>query len=380
MDQIKTQLETLESNLDKKFEQHSNEIKSNGEAHAETKNEIKNLMDQYKDLSAKLETFETKSNRLGGNADAPVNFKSAFASEIKDMNLQERFKEYGKAEFELKGVSLSGETHPATTMPGVVMSPERAVRIRQLMSTSNADSDRIYFNEETAVVDRTTMRSAGGDTSTSGLTTETTVVQKAADVKGISNIMSINEVALADVAFMSSYVPTKLERLYLDKEDQQILYGSGAGDEIEGLFTNPTAYDSTGIISGATMVDQLRWAAKQVRTGEYRATAFMLNPEDYALLEMQKTTDGAYLFPGIFTGQIPTISGVPVFEHSEVEVGHFGVADLQRATTLFLRQGMTIKMYDGHDANLKSGQVAFKITGRLALTNERPAAVVYGEF
>lgn len=383
-EQILKQLETLETNLDKKFEQHAAEVKNVGEAHESTKNEIKNLMDQYKDLSGKLEAFETKSNRLGGsigNAE-PKSFKDAFTKEIYENQSFKDFKSgaIAEANFNVKSVSHTGETYPATYLAGIVAPDERPVHVRQYMSTVGCDSDRIYYIEETVWTDKTTMRKPGELTSLSGDSSVLGFEQKDVPVRGISNILELPEESLADAAFVASYVPQRLMRGLMEKQDSQILYGSGNGSDLTGISVGATDFDLagfTGSTSGGTIVDAIRFALKMIRKGEKRGSAIIMNPDWYYQLETLKDENKNYIFPGIFNGTTPTISGIPVYENTAVQGNDCFVSDMQRGARLATRSGVEVKVYNQHSSNLSNGLVAFKATERMAVVNERPSATVY---
>lgn len=382
-EQLIKQLETLETNLDKKFETYQAELKANGKVHEETNNEIKNLQDQYKDIASKLEAFETKSNRLGGSVSnlEPQSFKDSFSKEIYE---NESFKKYkdgsiAEASFEVKSVSFTGETYPATYLAGIVAPDERPVHVRQYMSTVGCSSDRIYYVEETVWTDKTTMRKPGEATSLTGGTSEIGFEQKDVPVRGISNILQLPEESLADTAFVASYVPQRLMRGLMEKEDQQIFYGTGTGSDLTGISVGATDFDLagfTGSTSDGTIVDAIRYALKMIRKGEKRGSAIIMNPDWYYQLETLKDLNGNYLFPGIFNGSTPTISGIPVFENTAVQGNDCFVSDMQRAARLAIRSGIEIKVYNQHVPNMDNGLVGFKATERMAVVNERPSATV----
>ena len=86
-----------------------------------------------------------------------------------------------------------------------------------------------------------------------------------------------------DVPMLGSYIDTEL-RIGLDQaEENEILLGAGTTGHMNGLYTQRTAYSATGIPTGPTVVDHIRWAKLQVRKSYFPATAVVLNPEDSAL-------------------------------------------------------------------------------------------------
>src|SRR5690606_4289030 len=91
-----------------------------------------------------------------------------------------------------------------------------------------------------------------------------------------------------------------------------------------------------------TLVDDIRVAKLQVRKALYPASGVVMNPEDWARIELLKDTQNAYLFSSVTTGATPRLWGLPVVTSDSMPAGSFLVGAFSLGAQIWDRMGMTV--------------------------------------
>ena len=112
----------------------------------------------------------------------------------------------------------------------------------------------------------------------------------------------------------------------------------------------------------------------------YQPNVIVLNPTDLHKIVLLKSTANEYLKNQIYQGLQPTINGVPVVLNNGVTAGKFLVMDSQRATQLWVRDGLGVEFSREDSTNFRDGFITVKAVERVALTNYEPKAIVQGTF
>ena len=184
---------------------------------------------------------------------------------------------------------------------------------------------------------------------------------------------------LADAPALRSIIDQRLRYGLAFKEEQQLLNGSGSGQNIEGLVTAATAYAAPGSLTAATPVDVVRLMILQVALAEYPANGIVMNPIDMAAIEMAKDTAGGYLI-GDPQGTIQKrLWGLPVIETQAMGVDKALVGAFDLAAQIFDRQDATVEVSTEDQDNFVKNKVTIRAEERLALAIYREAALVYGD-
>src|SRR3546814_10472929 len=93
-----------------------------------------------------------------------------------------------------------------------------------------------------------------------------------------------------------------------------------------GVYTQATTFASPLAAANAyldTKVDVLRLAMLQAALAEFPATGHVLNPFDWAEIELTKITDGGYLFANPQNDSQQRLWGLPVVETQAMTEGNF---------------------------------------------------------
>jgi HK97 family phage major capsid protein len=180
---------------------------------------------------------------------------------------------------------------------------------------------------------------------------------------------------LADAPGLRSMIDNRL-RYGLDfVEEQQLLNGSGVGQNLPGLVTSATAYAAPGALVAGQMIDTIRLSHLQVALAEYPANGTVLNPIDWAFIEMLKDGEGRYLIGNPQGSISPTLWGLPVVATQAMTVDKFLTGAFNMAAQIFDRQDSTVEVSTEDQDNFVKNKVTIRAEKRLALAIYRPAAI-----
>lgn len=257
-----------------------------------------------------------------------------------------------------------------------VRQPRRRLLIRSLLNVVPTSSKSIEYTRHTTRTNAAAPVAEGGSAPESnyGWT------KADANVRKIAHHTNISEEALNDSAMLAGEIDGELAYGLDLAEEQQILAGSGTGENLSGLITNATAFAAASGLPDTQNIDRLRLGILQVTLADYAADTIVLNPTDWAAIELLKETGGLYLFgiPGN-PGQ-PALWRLPVVESNSMAAGEWLTGAMFMAATLYDRQQNEILLSTEHDTNFVDGMVTAKATKRVALAVKRPASLVTGDF
>lgn len=261
---------------------------------------------------------------------------------------------------------------------GAVALPRRALRISQLVTQGRTGSDLVTYRKQTLRTDATAMVAETGSypESSFGWTKATDQVRK------VGHVTNISEEAMADADQLQTELDTEM-RYGLDKErDTQVLIGDGLGENLTGLVPNATAFVAAAGLADENRIDRLRLAFLQVALADYVADTVVLNPTDWAAIELIKkgASDASYVFGNPATGSAPMLWGKSVAESAAMSVGEWLAGDLLMAATLYERSGVEVLISSEHGANFVEDMLTMKVRQRLALAIKRGPAMVTGNF
>ena len=387
---VKNQLDQIGNIVDEKIEKAFNQAKDNakGEMESSLKSEIDNLTTQYVEksdaLNKRLDEMEMAAKKTASGA-TPKSFKAAIEGALKDGAIDAMVKgNANAARFEVKadmslGADVTGVIAAETIVAQIKYDPSRSVHIRSLLPLGSTDAQTIRFPKETAYSDgaAATAEAAAFGQSDFDLAASTVNVEK------IGTYMRITGEMLDDIKQLTSYLSARVPEKVLSVEDNEILNGDGSSPNLDGLFTDGTAFAAGGFalaIESANEFDVLTVALNQLALANYQADTILLNPTDLHKMILLKSTANEYLRNQIFSGLQPTINGIPVTVNTAVTAGKFLVGNLRQASQLWIRENLAVEFSREDSDNFQKNFVTVRAMERVALTNYLPNAIVQGTF
>lgn len=259
--------------------------------------------------------------------------------------------------------------------PATVMLPQRRMTIRALLASGQTSSNSIEYDKEKGFTNNAAPVAEGALKPQSEIQFE----DATAPVRTIAHWMRASVQVLADAPALRSIIDQRLRYGLAYVEEQQLLNGSGVGQNISGLVTEATAYSAAFVPASATAIDTLRLAALQVTLAEYGATGFVLNPIDWARIELTKDTQGRYIVGNPQGMMSPSLWGLPVVATQAMTVDKFLTGAFNMGAQIFDRQNATVEVSTEDQDNFVKNKVTIRAEERLALAIYRPEAFVYGD-
>ena len=383
---INNSLKQVSDQLKAHAEQAQKEIKAHAKLSEETRAKVDELLTKQGELQANLQSAEQKLAKIesGSGSDAGP---QSWGEQVADNEEYQAWAKRPGSRFSMgvkavvtSGGSSAGDLIIPDRVPGIQLPGLRRLTIRDLISFGRTGSNSVEYVRE----DVFTNSAAPVSENPSGLKPESNITFEAlsAPVATIAHWVHASKQVLSDVPMLQSYIDGRLRYGLKFKEEAQLLNGSGVGLNINGIYTQATAYANPGVtVQAETIIDRLRLALLQVELSEYFADAIILNPIEWAAVELLKTTDNAYLFSSPRAITTPILWGrnvVPTqaMDQSEFLVGAFGGG---LAVQGWDREDISLSIATQDDRDFVKNMVKMLVEERLALTVYRPAAFVKGD-
>ncbi|AHD12149.1 phage major capsid protein [Phaeobacter gallaeciensis] len=391
--EIKNALGKIESEVKGTAEDALKEAKKSGEVSAETKasadkllanqaeltNSLKSLTDKVEGLTA--QNIELAQNFAAGSrdgADGPMSLGQAvvaqhdqvkaFSGSAVRLDIQNAIT---TADGSAGGLIYREEERDPVRMP------KRRLLIASLLNRGSVNSDAHTYRKQVIRAIAAAMVAEGSATPESnyGWTKVTDTVRK------IGHHINVSEESLADADYLQAEIDTEL-RYGLDlEEEKQILAGDGIGENHLGLISvAPNFVAADASLPNASRIDRLRLAILQIALEDHFLTSFVLNPIDWAGIEMTKNTVGDYIFSRPDGVATPVLWGRDVVESNSMSKGEWLGGDLAMSSTLYDRQQTEVKISTEHGNNFIEGMVTIQAKKRQLLAHKRPLATVKGDF
>lgn len=377
-------LQTVQAALDKVTDQlreHAARATSDREVQAKHKEAVDQLLAKQSELQAELQAMAQTMDKLGRGADASANaartpgevFTSADGFEAFAANASGKFKTSVKAAITSGGASAGPLIQPDRI--GMILPMDQRLFLRDLLNWGRTTSNAIEYVQELLYTNNAAPVAELATKPESDLTFE----MKSAPVATIAHWIKASKQVLADAPMLQSYINGRLMYGLKLKEEQQLLKGSGVGLNLNGIYTQATAYANPGVtVQAETPIDRLRLAMLQVSLSEFDTDGIVLNPIDWAGIELTKTTDNAYLFASP-TGQVaPTLWGRPVVATQAMTAKDFLVGAFRMGAQGWDREDANIEVSTEDGSNFTTNALTIRCEERVGLTVFRPKAFIKG--
>jgi len=384
----------IKGDFDKKFDEVKGlaekavaEAQKGVDATASQKETIDGALTAMNEAKARLDDLEQKMARGGGNPDdrqKSIGEQFVESEGFKAFEATGFSKSARGGDLQIKATLTSATTDAAgsvgdavqtTRLPGILPLPQRRLTVRDLLSQGRMDGSTLEYVKETGFTNSAAPVAEAAAKPESDLKFDLVTTS----AKVIAHWMKASKQILSDVSQLRSTIDQRLLYGLAHVEEQQLLNGSGSGQNLHGIIPQATAYSAPITLSSPTSIDLMRLAMLQAALAEYPATGHVMNPIDWAWIHTLKDGEGRYII-GNPQGTIsPTLWGLPVVATQAIAVDKF--------LTGAFRMGAQV--FDRWDARVETGYVNDDFTKnlvtilaeeRLALAVYRPEAFIYGDF
>jgi HK97 family phage major capsid protein len=263
-------------------------------------------------------------------------------------------------------------------VPGIQPLLRERLFIRDLIAPGRTSQNSIEYVRQTGFTNNAAPVSEGERKPESTLAFDL----MSARVTTIAHIFKASKQILDDFPGLQSLIDAELRWGLAYAEERQILFGDGTGINMHGIIPQASAYAAPGgvTVDNFTRIDQLRLALLQAELAQLPATGIVLHPTDWALIELTKTTDGAYILANPLSLLGPTLWGKPVVATQALEQGDFLTGGFANGAQLFDREDANVVIATQNEDDFVKNMITIRCEERAALTVRRPEAFVYGQF
>jgi HK97 family phage major capsid protein len=381
--------------LQKKYDQVTDELQKGNTITVEMKSQIENQKGELERVIEQVQKLEEKGIQLRGQGGEKKSFIDLVKGNDAYKSLQQ--KNQNQAEIEITKSDMASMSETKLTSAGLVPTqwdpviqdrPRQDLVIRDLIPTTPVTGQSYSYFLEKLHTRGAGMVAEGAAKPSSDVTFE----QKTDNVRKIAVWMPVTDEALDDIPQLYSYIQELLRYDLKLKEEGQILKGDGAGNNLNGIMTQASAFNGALSQTGDTAIDTVRRSIYQVRKQSQRAAdAVVMTDLDWMNIELLKDADNRYLFANlqglvtpILWGRPVVVSdsmdeGTPAAGNTEATGGEFLVGSFAQGARLYDRMVFTVKVGWINDDFVKNQRVVL-VEERLGLAVRRPYAFVKGRF
>ncbi|MER5171595.1 phage major capsid protein [Thioclava kandeliae] len=350
---------------------------------ASTKEKADEALMTMNGLKARLDEMEQKADRMGGGDTEARSIGDRFTESDEFKHFQANQRQGSAASVSMKadlttstGVAggMGAAVH-STHIPGIQALPQRRMTIRNLLMPGRTDGPMLDYDRETGFTNNAGMAEEGSLKQQSDISIE----EVSTRTKVIAHWFRVSKQTLSDVAQIRSIIDNRLLYGLAMKEEQQLLFGDGTGENLLGIIPQATAYAApTGATAPTTTIDKLRVAMLQAVLAEYPASATVLNPIDWTNIELTKDTAGWYLIANPQGSTAKSLWNLPVVDTPAMTVGKFLTGAFDMGAQIFDQWAARIETGFQND-DFTRNKVTVLGEERLALAVYRPESFIYGD-
>lgn len=386
----------IEEKIGQKFDQYHQELEEHGKATAATREELKAMAADHADMVKGFPEMQERVKQVEQELASGVSLKSgggkneSWGKQFTGSDSFASFKsgDIAKASVQVKNTIIGEGGSPqdpqntlvqADRLAGIVPGAFRLLNVLDVVPSGATDSNQIEYTRELAF----TNNAAEAAESAAKAQTDLTFELVSDPVRTIAHWIKASKQVLDDASMLESYINRRMAYGVRKRLQTQILKGNGTSPNIVGLDQTGRHTDFTPT-SGDTALDSLNRAKYAVIAQDYEPDFIFMNPADWGAIErLKKSNDGYVAGDGagltyINGGLQPVVWGVPVIPTNDVASGKFYIGD-SNAMQLFMREGVSVQMFEQDDTNVQSNLLTIRAEMRAALAVYLPAAIHYGD-
>lgn len=380
------QIQALTDAVTANHSKQAEELKNLGAALHETKTANLQLRNELDSLISKQAEMPTRSS------------ENPLALALKECDAVARLKKDRRASFVLKDAaarevierksSITSSTlgfPTAGVMPyetgTYVQEPRKTLRMRDVIPSRPITVQQYSWPKYSITG---TKASPVAEASTKPINTfdPTTVTER---VKTIATYFKIGRQAFEDYAELQGLINSLGSYKINAEMDRQILTGSNTGEDLDGLITQATSFDSSllSATTGYTYFDQLAAAAQQVaEADQVMPTFFVIHPRNWWQMKRLKDSNKNYLLDGPRgTGAAELIWGMDPVPTTQITSGTFLVGSgTSNAVEFRPRMELEIAISAEDGDNFKENMYSVRFEARGLLACYQPGAFITGSF
>lgn len=203
-------------------------------------------------------------------------------------------------------------------------------------------------------------------------------------LKKIAGYIKISDEMTEDAAFLVSEIEGRLLYALQLAEEDQLLNGSGTGQNVRGLL-NRTGLQTETAAGEADVFDAIYRALTKVELAtDLVADGIAINPMDYQKLRLSKDKNDQYIAGGPFQGQYgngqvmdnPAIWGKRTIVTPAIAQGTILVGAGKLGATVYRKGGLSLQATNTNEDDFVNNKITILGEERIGLAVRRPSAFV----
>lgn len=332
------------------------------------------------ELGARVDEIEQKAARRPGFTEAAaVPSWGADFTERKSADLEQLASQRGRVSLEMKtsitSAADSGGGLIVPTRDSTVSLPRRRLTIRDLLTVINVSTGTVEYPRQVA------RPNAAGMVAEGALKPEAAATFELANapIRTIAHWIPASRQVLEDAPQLAGMIDVDLRYGLAVKEEEQLLFGSGVGQNLTGMATLATAYAPPIVIAGANMIDKIGLAILQSSLTDVPPDGIVVHPSDWWAMRLLKDADGKYILGDPGADVSPRLFGLPVVPTQAMTIDKFLVGGFA-AQTLYDRWTPRVEVSTEHADFFTRNMVAILAEERIGFAAKQPQALIFGDF
>lgn len=377
MDELKGAIEKAEG-----------QAKEAGTTSVEAKSAIEGIATEVNEIGARLQEIEQKGVKLAGE-EVVLDVGSEFIKSEQFEAFQKG--QQGRARMDVKTaiINATGQNQPlvaADRLAGINTTENRQLMIRDMIPSSGTNSNLIEFVRENTFTNNAGPQVGGSPEAFENVTKPEsadtfTLVSEA--VQTLAHWIPASKQVIEDSQQLQSFISGRLMyglKLY---EDTQLLTGSGANGELNGVYTQATAY-TVQSPQLTNKLDIVREMIKQCQVANYTPDAIVMNPQDWFEIDVLKVgssaTDIRYVVGNPRAFSQPNLWGIPVVVTNAMTAGTVLVGAFGMSAEIKDRMQAVVEVSRENSDNFVKNMVTVLAEERLALCVYRTESFIKASF
>lgn len=375
---IEKALESQQAEIKKALDAQREEIQKTGEVNKALQTDIAKLNEELQKSGARMFDLEQKLGNRTPEDQLQKSFAEKTAEEItKSWDGRASKAEVGSFYKAITSATASaGDTVAVQRLGGIVTPGLQRLTVRDLLAQGSTSSNAIEYVRENVFTNAADVVAEGALKPESDIT----FTKETANVKTIAHWIQASRQIVSDSSQLQSYINNRLMHGLALKEEAQLLNGNGTGDNLTGLNTVATAYNTALTATGDTFADVVAHAVYQVSTSEFEASAVILNPADWHKIALMKDQEGRYIFGGPQAFASKVMWGLPVVTTMSQAANTFTVGAFNLASQVWDNMDATVEVSNQDRDNFVKNMLTILCEERLAVAHYRPQAIIKGTF
>lgn len=358
------------------------EMARHGQLQTETRAKVDELLSKQGELQARLQDCEQKALHAQEHRE-PQRPQSLGQMVVHSQELQGVDSSFrGSKRIALPNAAITSLTSSAGVLvqpdrlPGVLTPPDFQLTVRDLLAPGQTTSNSIEYVRETGFTNNAAPVAELALKPESSLTYDET----STPVRTLAHVFKASRQIMDDAPQLASYIDARARYGLRLVEETQLLYGNGTGANLTGIVPLASAYamPNGAAVTAEQRVDRIRMAMLQATIALFPASGIVLNPIDWASIELLKDTQNRYLIGNPQGTITPTLWNLPVVATTALTQNKFLVGAFNIAAQIFDRMGVEVLISTENEDDFVKNRITLRCEERLALAVYRPEAFIYG--